>query len=317
MQSFFVTFGRGGTHMKTAVIGIGSNSVRMRLVEITGTQARRIGREREGTRLFAGLDASGCLSQEAMALTAQAVQRMAASARAAGAEEVSLFATSAVRDAANAEAFARLLQDAAQVTLEICSGEEEAALSFLGVTDGGHCGVVDIGGGSTEIVVGRGEQIHCAFSCQMGAVRLQRRIPIASHTDLPLVEAAADDILCRQLDRHPTLTIPPRWIGTGGTFTTLAALVRGVRWAECTHHGTVLTLEAVQAQARRLSDMPLAERLRLPGLQPHRADIVVHGMCILTAVMKRLGLTEIRVSEYGNTEGYIKRKYGLHEDIAP
>lgn len=318
MQSFFVTRMRsGGTHMKAAVIGIGSNSVRMRLVEISGGAAKRLMRDREGTRLFAGLDASGALAQDAMDITLRAVARMASAARAQGAEELAVFATSAVRDASNGADFARRVQEATGVPLEICSGEEEAALSFLGVTDGSHCGVVDIGGGSTEIVTGRGEAIHCAFSCQMGAVRLSRRIPILSHEDLPLVEQAADEILQDNLRAHPTLTIPDTWIGTGGTFTTLAALVRGVRWTDCVHHGTVLTLEAVQQQARRLSDMPLEERLLLPGLQPHRADIIVHGICILLAVMHRLGLEQIRVSEYGNAEGYLKRRYHIHQDIAP
>ncbi|MBR4080978.1 MAG: hypothetical protein IKK21_04265 [Clostridia bacterium] len=303
--------------MKAAVIGIGSNSVRMRLAEICGDQARRLMRDREGTRLFAGLDASGALAADAMANTLGAVKRMADSARENGAEELAVFATSAVRDATNGSEFARWVQEETGVPLEIFSGEEEAALSFLGATGGGHCGVVDIGGGSTEIVTGRGEQIHCAFSCQMGAVRLNRMIPIRSHEDLPLVEAAADAILLEKLREHPALTIPGTWIGTGGTFTSLAALVRNVRWSACSHHGTVLTLEAVENQAWRLADMPLEERLKLPGLQPHRADIVVHGICILLAVMRRLGLASIRVSEYGNTEGYLKRRYHLQSDIAP
>ena len=303
--------------MRTAVIGIGSNSVRMRLVDIQEGRGRLVRREREGTRLFAGLDAAGNLSAVSMLTTLDAVKRMADGARRDGAEEVFLFATSATRDAANSAAFAQLLKEEADVTLEICSGEEEAALSFLGASAGGHCGVVDIGGGSTEIVVGRGEDIHCAFSCQMGAVRLQQRIPIASHEDVPLVEEAAAAILREQLAAHPTLTMPDKWIGTGGTFTTLAALVKDVRWADCVHHGTLLTLEAVEAQARRLADMTLEERLTLRGLQPRRADIIVHGICILTATMKQLGMGEIRVSEYGNTEGYIKRKYHLHEDITP
>lgn len=303
--------------MRTAVIGIGSNSVRMRLVDVENGRGKLVRREREGTRLFAGLDGEGNLSAASMATTLAAVQRMADGARRDGAEEVFLFATSATRDAKNGAEFAALLQETAQVKLEICSGEEEAVLSFLGATDGGNCGVIDIGGGSTEIVVGRDENIYCAFSCQMGAVRLQRQIPVTSHEDVPLVEAAADAILMEQLAKHPTLTLPEKWIGTGGTFTTMAALVKDVRWTECVHHGTVLTLEAVEHQARRLADMTLEERLQLHSLQPKRADIIVHGISILSAVMKRLKIDSLRVSEYGNTEGYIKRKYGLHEDIRP
>lgn len=300
--------------MKAAAIGIGSNSVRMLLIEIEGNRFRRLIRDREGTRLFAGLDANRCLTQQAMSATAAAVTRMAREARQQGAEAVHLFATSATRDAANQEDFACQLRQEAQVELEICSGAREAQLSFLGATDGGYSGVVDIGGGSTELVVGQGANLMCAFSCQMGAVRLFSQAPITGHGDLPAVEQLATAILEEQLNRHPTLTIPEKWIGTGGTFTTLAAMVKGIRWTDRTYmHGTPLTLDEVERQAMVLADMTMAERLQLPGLQPHRADIVVHGICILTAVMKHLGIGRITVSEYGNLDGYLKERYSLME----
>lgn len=303
--------------MKAAVIGIGSNSVRMLMAEISGGRGRRLLRDREGTRLFAGLNAQGQLSQESMDHAAASVRRMAQSAREQGAEEVRLFATSATRDAANQGEFAARLRREAGLELEICTGAEEASLSFLGATDGNYCGVVDIGGGSTEIVVGQGARIDCAFSCQMGAVRLYQRMPIASSADVPKVCALARDILEEKLALYPGLALPERWIGVGGTFTTLAAMVKGIPWTDRTYmHGTPLTREDVQAWALRLADMPLAERLRLPGLQPHRADIVVHGICILLSVMERLSLPVIRVSEYGNLDGYLKRRYGLQGEIA-
>lgn len=142
--------------MKAAVIGIGSNSVRMLLAEIANGQGRRLMRDREGTRLFAGLDAQGRLSGESMTQTAAAVRRMALSAREQGAEEIRLFATSATRDAANQGEFAALLRQETGLELEICTGAQEASLSFLGATDGDYCGVVDIGGGSTEVGGGPG-----------------------------------------------------------------------------------------------------------------------------------------------------------------
>ncbi|MBQ8653822.1 MAG: hypothetical protein IJ507_02700 [Clostridia bacterium] len=304
--------------MKVAVIGIGSNSVRMLVAEVEGQSARRLWRDREGTRLFAGLDAHGNLRPEVMTYTVGAVRRMAREAREQGAERVHLFATSATRDASNKDEFARRLAEAAEVEMEVCSGETEAALSFHGATDGDYCGVIDIGGGSTEVVIGQGKDLVCAFSCQMGAVRLHQRQPIQSHSDLPLVEELALEILEEQMDKHPTLTLPEKWIGTGGTFTTMAAMVKGIRWTDRTYmHGTVLTLEQVENQARLLSDMPMAERLKLPGLQPHRADIVVHGICILSALMKRLGIGSITVSEYGNLDGYLKDRYDIRGEIAP
>ena len=293
--------------MKVAVIGIGSNSVRMLLCEVTDGQIVRIRREREGTRLFSGLDGEKRLSDEAMAKSCQAVSAMAESARRDGAQEVRLFATSATRDASNQAEFAARLRAAAGLELEICSGDKEAALSFLGATDGGDSGVIDIGGGSTEIVAGCGMDIRCAFSCQMGAVRLSRMLPIRDHGDLPAVEATAAAILEEKLQEHPALTLPTVWRGTGGTFTTLAAIVKGIRWTERTYmHGTVVTLEDVARVGRDLADMTLEERRNLPGLQPNRADIVVHGICILLACMRRLGIREITVSEYGNLDGYVK-----------
>ena len=296
--------------MKVAAIGIGSNSVRMLVAQVQDGQAVRVRRDRAGTRLFAGLDAQRRLSSEAMDATVAAVRDMAISAREEGAMEVRLFATSATRDAANKDEFARRLQQEAGLELEICTGEEEAALSFLGAAGDGYCGVVDIGGGSTEIVVGQEQDIRCAFSCQMGAVRLSKRLPINSRDDLAAVEALASAILEDKLREHPTLTLPDAWRGTGGTFTTLSAMLLGVHWTDRTYmHGTVLPFEEVEKRARELADMTVEERRQIPGLQPNRADIIVHGICILLAVMRRLDIKTITVSENGNLDGYIRSRY--------
>ena len=296
--------------MKAAVIGIGSNSVRMLVCRVEDGAIHRLRRERAGTRLFAGLDEGRNLSRESMEKSCEAVRQMAASARAEGCEEIHLFATSATRDAANQADFAAMIQEEAGLTLEICSGAEEAALSFFGATDGGESGVIDIGGGSTEIIVGSDMDVRCGFSCQMGAVRLAGRLPIRDHGDLEAVQIIAADILEEALRRHPVLSMPGTWRGTGGTFTTLAAMMKGIRWTERTYmHGTVLTRDFIGRIARDLADMPIEERKLLPGLQPNRADIIVHGICILIACMDRLGIEEITVSEYGNLDGYVKRKY--------
>ena len=296
--------------MKVAAIGIGSNSVRMLIAQVQDGQAVRIRRDRAGTRLFAGLDAHRNLSPSAMETTVAAVREMAESARAEGVEEIRLFATSATRDAANRDDFAALLRREAGLALEVCSGEEEAILSFLGAAGEGYCGVVDIGGGSTEIVMGEERDIRCAFSCQMGAVRLASRIPINAHGDLPAVIALADSILDHKLQEHPSLLLPTRWTGTGGTFTTLGAMIRGVHWTDRTYmHGTVLPLEEVERRAYYLADMSLPERKQIPGLQPNRADIIVHGICILLAVMRRMDMKQIVVSENGNLDGYIRDRY--------
>ena len=299
--------------MLAAVIGIGSNSVRALVARNNDGVFERLYRDREGTRLFAGLDSRNRLNQESIRRTADAVRRMATAARKRGVEDLSVFATSASRDAANGQEFLDAIEAAAGIPPMILSGEEEARLSFFGasraVKDECFCGVIDIGGGSTEIVTGCGDEIDCAFSCQMGAVRLFREIPLSRKEDMEAVEQAAGEILEEKLKGYPEFRLPETWIGTGGTFTTLAAMVKGIPWTARTHmHGTRVSEKEIREVGEKLADMPLEERIRLPGLQPGRADIVVHGICILLAVMKRFGIDSITVSEWGNMDGYLWKK---------
>ncbi len=300
--------------MKTAVIGIGSNSVRMLVSEIQGEEGRRIRREREGTRLFTGLDENRMLQDSAMLHTCEAVEAMAELARRDGAEEFLLFATSATRDAVNREAFGELLRRRTGMDMVICSGEEEAMYSFLGAVEEGYCGVVDIGGGSTEIVTGSPEKLTCAFSCQMGAVRFFREWPLENSGDMERVIRAAEAVLEENLRRHPVERMPDTWCGTGGTFTTLASMNRGVPWTNRQGmHGTELERGEVEEHGKRLADMTVEERKKVPEIQPNRADIIVHGICILLACMRVLGMRKIRVSEYGNLDGYTRSVYHLRK----
>ena len=302
--------------MRKAVIGIGSNSVRMLQADIAGAVGVRLRRDREGTRLFAGLDADGCLREEAMRTTLHAVAGMASAAREAGCGEIVLFATSATRDAKNAADFALRLREAADLELRVLSGEEEAALSFFGASGSGRCGVMDIGGGSTEVIIGEGEEAEMAVSCQMGAVRLSRLFPIACEADLAPVISRSKAILLETLGDALPAAVPDTWYGTGGTFTTLAALINGVPWTDRTRmHGTCLPLSRIRAEALQLAPLSLAERRALPGLQPNRADIIVHGISILIACMETLKVDSITVSEYGNLDGFMKHHYHLTELI--
>ncbi|MBR3494961.1 MAG: Ppx/GppA family phosphatase [Clostridia bacterium] len=298
--------------MKAAVIGIGSNSVRMLVAEIQGNLGFRIRRERVATRLFAGLDAERRLRPEAMEATAAAVAEMARHARELPAASLDLFATSATRDASNAEAFAALLRERAGLEPEICSGSEEAALSYLGAAFPGACGVLDIGGGSTEVVTGADGVPAWSRSFQLGAVRLQRQSPASGPESIPHLRAMAGRLLREGLRELDPAQIPPRWVGTGGTFTVLSACYHSAAWTDRTRmHGTSLSKVWVEAEAQRLAALSIPERQALPTIQPGRADIVVHGICILLACMDCLGLSEITVSDYGNLEGYLKRRYRL------
>lgn len=301
----------GNESMLVAVIGIGSNSVRMLTACVQGDQFERLGRDRAGTRLFGGLDEKGNLSAKSMQDTVDAVRQMHQRALNSGVEKVHIFATSAVRDAGNQKDFCRMILESTGIEMEICSGEKEAALSFLGATEGERSGVIDIGGGSTEYVIGQGMKIDEAVSLQMGAVRLHRQMPIANESDVMRVTALAAGIFENGAQPIVKLPRPREWVGVGGTFTTLASLVHELPWSDRSRtHGTVITYEAALRFARRLSEMTVEERLALMGLQPHRADIVVHGICILLASMEKLGIGKIKVSTYGNVDGYIKARYG-------
>lgn len=299
--------------MKAAVIGIGSNSVRSLLVEAGDGTFTRLMRDREGTRLFAGLDQAGNLSRDSMDKTVSAVRRMASEARERGAERLEIFATSAARDAANGQEFMDAVQRESGVPLRIISGEEEAELSFIGAsgaTKAERCGMIDIGGGSTEFAIGTAKGIENAFSCQMGAVRLYQRLRIDRKEDMKPVEVAAAEILDEHLREYPDLDLPQVWVGTGGTFTTLAAMALGIAWTDRTQvHGMTVSLNEIRDIGEKLAGMKPEERKKLPGLQPSRADIVVHGICILLGAMNRLGLDRIVVSEWGNLDGYVQKNF--------
>ncbi|MBR2855167.1 MAG: Ppx/GppA family phosphatase [Clostridia bacterium] len=299
--------------MKVAVIGIGSNSVRCLLAETGEKGFTCLWRDREGTRLFAGLDENGKLSRDSMDKTVAAVARMASELRYQGAEKLGIFATSAARDAENGDEFITAVAQAAETELQILSGHEEAELSFLGASaavKAERCGVIDIGGGSTEIAIGTPKGIEVSFSCQMGAVRLYRKMKLDRKEDMPSVQKAAGGILADHLDEYAGVEIPETWVGTGGTFTTLAAMVRQIPWTDRTYmHGTEIARWEIQEIGEKLADMSLTERKMLPGLQPGRADIVVHGICILLGVMDQLKIPKIVVSEWGNMDGYVRKNY--------
>ena len=301
---------RGVKVLRAAAIGIGSNSLRMLVADVKDAQLHRVLRDREGLRVFAALDSAGRIAPEMMNQACESVAAMAQKAKVLGVEQIHLFATSAVRDAQNQLEFKRKLLDATGLTLDICTGELEAQLSFLGSTGPERSGMIDIGGGSTEIVVGQKEHIEFAESLQMGAVRLFRMMPIHSVKDAYAVKSCASAILAPHRDALISLKLPEAWVGVGGTFTTSAALAQNIDWNDRKRiHGYPLTEVEVCGIMERLAATPLEMRLDLPGLQPQRADIIVHGLAILLCCMESLHISRIVVSEHGNLEGYLKMLY--------
>ncbi len=295
--------------MRTAAIGIGSNSLRMLLAEISGGELHRLKRYREGMRTFAALDENGNIVPEMIVLACQKVGEFVAQARQAGAETVHIFATSAIRDAKNQTEFIERLERAVQLPVEVCPGELEARLSYIGATGKGPSGLIDIGGGSTEIAMGKGMNVREAVSLQLGAVRLFRSHPIADAVTAEKALEAARQLVRSEAARFQTQETL-QWVGVGGTFTLAAALAQQIPWNEKEKiHQYVLSRPKVREILMLLAPMPVEERLLLPSMQPNRADIAAHGMAILLACMEELALETITVSEYGNLEGYLKVKY--------
>ncbi len=296
--------------MRAAAIGIGSNSLRMLVADIEGARLNRLIRDREGLRVFAALDENGNIRQEMMAQACQSVNAMLDKARENHTEQFHVFATSAVRDAKNQQEFCTLLEKATGIRPEICSGQEEAELSYIGATESERSGLIDIGGGSTEIVLGEGSRIDFAHSFQMGAVRLHCAMPIRSMEEAQAVVSFASSQIAQYRQSIAAQQPAQRWIGVGGTFTALASLALQMDWMDRKKvHGYIASRDTIYHTLELLSPLTVEQRLTLRGIQPSRADIIAHGFAILLACMDTLGICEITVSEYGNLEGYLKRKY--------
>jgi len=289
---------------RIAAIVIGSNSTRLlaadACVELTNPL-----RERVETQLFLGMSANGELSNEAMIRTAAAVTSL--KSKAGNADLIGVFATSASRDAKNADRLMQLIFQTANEHLRILSGEEEARFSFLGASRGQHCGIIDIGGGSTEIALGEGETLQHAFSLQLGASRLFKTHPIHTENDirpaLSLARQAVSSLPSEFLYANSTM---PYYL-VGGTGTSLASLCG--QEAE----GFVFTLSEAQNQLARIAATPRDQRAGIPGFPPSRLDILPTGLAILIAVMEALGIQAAQVTKRVNADGllyaYVHKKF--------
>jgi len=284
----------------------------MLIADIEDARLHRVLRDREGLRVFAALDENGNISKAMMKQACASVNAMAAYAVRSGAQEIRLFATSAVRDANNKAEFAACLRGATGLELDVCTGEVEALLSFLGATGPRRSGMIDIGGGSTEVVIGQGKRTEFADSLQMGAVRLYREAPIRTVEEAYKVVRRAAAILAPRKEAVLALEPPEEWVGVGGTFTTTAAVAQDIHWNDRSRiHGYAVTRAQVGWIMERLAVMPLSQRAALKGMQTQRADIIVHGIAILFCCMEELRIEQITVSENGNLEGYLTMRYLL------
>jgi exopolyphosphatase / guanosine-5'-triphosphate,3'-diphosphate pyrophosphatase len=299
---------------RVAVIDQGTNSIRLLVAEpVAGGSFREIARDLVITRLGRGVDAARRLDPVALERTIGELARYCRRARALGAERIRVVATSAVRDAGESrEAYAAAVRRHAGSELEVITGEREAALSFLGATHGldradGPFLVLDVGGGSTELVTGGepGRAEH-AVSTEMGSVRLTER-HIANDPPAPAELAAVEVAVGAALeeagrsvpaDRARTL------VACAGTPTTLQAISLGLkRYDPDRIHRTWLALtdaERILGEAARRTNAELAA---LPVMARGRGDVIVAGAVVLVAVMRRFGFDRALVSETDILDG--------------
>jgi exopolyphosphatase/guanosine-5'-triphosphate,3'-diphosphate pyrophosphatase len=288
---------------RVAVIDVGTNSARLLVADVAGGRVSPVERRSTVTRLGRGVDLSGRLSAEAIEDACAAIGEYVVALGELGAETVDAIATSAVRDAENGSAFIAELRERFALSARVLDGEEEARLTYLGATSE-HVPsvptlVVDIGGGSTELIVGTGSEISFHTSLQAGVVRhSERHIGSDPPTALEL-EALAGDVRGLIEGALGEGVRAEEGIAVAGTPTSLAAIeLELVPYDPARVHGHVLRLPEIQRMFSRLASVPLAERVEIPGLHADRALTIVAGVVILVETMRAFGLDSISVSEH-------------------
>jgi exopolyphosphatase / guanosine-5'-triphosphate,3'-diphosphate pyrophosphatase len=284
---------------RIAAIDCGTNSIKI----LIGEAPDVIVRESRMVRLGQGVDTTGRLSDQALARTFAAIDEFAALIAAYDVTRIRFCATSATRDADNADVFTDGVRERLGVAPEVLSGAEEAALVFEGAV--GHLPgpiegpvlVVDIGGGSTELVLGT-EQPDRAVSMDIGSVRLHERHLHADPPSPEQISACLTDI-DRHLDASPVpIADAHSVIGTSGTIKTLAAAMLELPvYDRDAIDGTELGTAETAAYVERLVAMTVAERRAIPSMHPGRADVIAAGGLIWSGVLARSGVPSYRVSE--------------------
>jgi exopolyphosphatase/guanosine-5'-triphosphate,3'-diphosphate pyrophosphatase len=295
--------------VRVAAIDLGTNTTRLIVADVTDGTVDAILRRSTITRLGEGVDARRRLLPLPITRVRNCLADYRRELESLGAERALLVATSAVRDAENGEAFLGEIEWSYGFTTRLLSGEQEADLTLRGVgAVGGETIVVDIGGGSTELIAA-----GVRVSTELGSVRLTERFLESDPPSAGELEELARAIRS-VLEEHDLSA--RRGIGVAGTVTSLAALDLGlVEYDADRVHRHRLGQSAVRAQLDRLAALPLAERREVPGLEPERAPVIVAGAAILLEVMRHLGLPEIEVSERDLLDGAALEAAALPEPV--
>ena len=315
-----------------AFIDIGTNAIRLTVVRVHADHHHtNVTQQREPVRLGEGLSAVHVLQPQVIDKAVTVCRKFAELAKAHGAEEIIAVATSATREAVNKDEFVHRLRHEAGLEVQVISGKEEARLIYQGLAALFHLGkkkalFVDIGGGSTEVAVGDQHDHSYLDSIKVGAVRLtalhlspNEGLPVSPDTYQTLrheARVAASNAL-----NNIRLQSPELALGTAGTIKNLAAVSARTRRDSTTPDPETLTLAELRRVTAMLCALPLAERARVPGLNPDRADIIIGGAAILDVLLEETGFSELRVSTQGGLrEGllvdYMRRSSTGHRNLS-
>ena len=305
---------------RVAVIDVGTNTVLLTVAERRGASFHPVVERAEITRLGRGVDRTGQLDPAAIAETVSVIARYAAEARSLGAERIAAVATSAARDARNGAAFFEASRAAAGLAPEIIPGGEEARLVHLSAwgdfgVPGRPLAVLDVGGGSSEVTWGSGPVPDGRRSFQMGAVRLTER---AAPGDPPgvadirrmeeMARATLSDVAAI---RASGALAGARLVAVAGTVTTLAAVAQALPAYDALRvHGSTMGRDELSGLVVRLAALTTAERARLPGMEPKRADVIVAGGILVVAAMELGGFEDLVVSDRGVRWGLLHDRFG-------
>jgi len=297
---------------RLAAIDIGTNSIRLIVAEpLRGGNYRILDEEKESTRLGEKLSKTGRLDPHAIEKSLAALRRMKQIAEGFQITELKTIATCAVREATNGEEFRRRAKEELGIDIEVIGAKQEALFAFASVQRAfdlanQHVAVVDIGGGSTEIVLAFGNLVEAVYTTQLGAVRLSEMYGDTSSIEGFERLLAGIDRHLRKHTKNPVF-VPHTLFGSGGTFTSLAAMVMASKGQ---HGMPVRGYQVSRAEVRHLLDRlrktPIKERASVQGLSPDRADIIVAGLAIVDRVMDRFEVNMVQVHNRGVRDGLLQ-----------
>ncbi|MGQ0635204.1 MAG: Ppx/GppA phosphatase family protein [Planctomycetaceae bacterium] len=315
-----------GEHI-AGFIDLGTNSIRLLIVRINPNHSFTVlSEQKETVRLGEGEFRRNLLQPAAMRRAGLVCAKFAEIARSRGAQHVIAVATSATREAQNRAAFVRHLRRVARVDLRVISGKEEARLIYLGVASGANIGgrqtlFIDIGGGSTEVIVGDQQQYRFLDSLKLGAIRLTGMFfqpgdtAAVSATKYARIQRYIRTRSVRTLQRLRQFTAELS-IGSSGTVCNLGEIAMRMEHKRGLAKGDVLTRGQLRSVIALLCSLPLERRREVPGINPDRADIIISGAAILETLMQELDLPEVQISERGLRDGlpidYLSRADDAH-----